>query len=140
MCLIRDGTSSLTLNLYGHFCNFLHILSIPIYLTFGFAITQTHTLHHIHCLFSHYEDISLTAYYTLNCEVHSLRLCYSFTVYAAVEEVKARMANVRHKLLVLSGKGGVGKSTFAAHLAHGLASDENKQVCAREKYLRTDLQ
>jgi cellulose biosynthesis protein BcsQ len=28
----------------------------------------------------------------------------------------------------LSGKGGVGKSTFTAHLAHGLASDEDKQV------------
>ena len=39
------------------------------------------------------------------------------------------MASVRHKILVLSGKGGVGKSTFAAHLAHGLASDENRQVC-----------
>lgn len=48
---------------------------------------------------------------------------------AAVEEVRARMASVRHKILVLSGKGGVGKSTFAAHLAHGLASDENRQVC-----------
>ena len=38
------------------------------------------------------------------------------------------MANVKHKILVLSGKGGVGKSTFTAHLAHGLASDENTQV------------
>ena len=46
----------------------------------------------------------------------------------AVEEVRARMATVRHKILVLSGKGGVGKSTFTAHLAHGLAADENRQV------------
>ena len=38
------------------------------------------------------------------------------------------MACVRHKILVLSGKGGVGKSTFTAHLAHGLAGDENTQV------------
>ena len=38
------------------------------------------------------------------------------------------MANVKHKILVLSGKGGVGKSTFTAHLAHGLAADENIQV------------
>ncbi len=38
------------------------------------------------------------------------------------------MANVKHKILVLSGKGGVGKSTFTAHLAHGLASDESIQV------------
>ena len=36
---------------------------------------------------------------------------------------------MKHKILVLSGKGGVGKSTFTAHLAHGLAQDETKQVC-----------
>lgn len=51
-------------------------------------------------------------------------------MYIAVEEVKMKMANVKHKILVLSGKGGVGKSTFTAHLAHGLASDENTQVCS----------
>ncbi|KAM9305555.1 cytosolic Fe-S cluster assembly factor NUBP1 [Gastrophryne carolinensis] len=38
------------------------------------------------------------------------------------------MSTVKHKILVLSGKGGVGKSTFSAHLAHGLAEDENRQV------------
>ena len=38
------------------------------------------------------------------------------------------MSSVKHKILVLSGKGGVGKSTFTAHLAHGLAADDNKQV------------
>lgn len=32
------------------------------------------------------------------------------------------------QILVLSGKGGVGKSTFTAHLAHALAADESKQV------------
>ncbi len=47
---------------------------------------------------------------------------------AAIEDVKARMALVKHKILVLSGKGGVGKSTFTAHLAYGLAADENRQV------------
>lgn len=45
-----------------------------------------------------------------------------------MEEVKERMTTVKHKILVLSGKGGVGKSTFTAHLAHGLAADESKQV------------
>ena len=38
------------------------------------------------------------------------------------------MSAVKHKVLVLSGKGGVGKSTFAAHLARGLAVEENRQV------------
>ncbi|KAG8558380.1 hypothetical protein GDO81_016966 [Engystomops pustulosus] len=38
------------------------------------------------------------------------------------------MSTVKHKILVLSGKGGVGKSTFSAHLAHGLAEDEGKQI------------
>ena len=47
---------------------------------------------------------------------------------SAVEEIRVRMLPVKHKILVLSGKGGVGKSTFTAHLAHGLAGDENKQV------------
>ncbi|XP_062999446.1 cytosolic Fe-S cluster assembly factor NUBP1 [Elgaria multicarinata webbii] len=46
----------------------------------------------------------------------------------AIEEIKEKMKTVKHKLLVLSGKGGVGKSTFSAHLAHGLAEDETKQV------------
>ena len=49
--------------------------------------------------------------------------------YAAVEEIRVRLSSVKHKVLVLSGKGGVGKSTFTAHLAHGLAHNENKQVC-----------
>ena len=38
------------------------------------------------------------------------------------------MLGVKHKIIVLSGKGGVGKSTFTAHLAHGIANDETKQV------------
>ena len=54
-------------------------------------------------------------------------LMYLF-ISLAVEEVKERMSSVKHKILVLSGKGGVGKSTFTAHLAHGLAADNNRQV------------
>jgi len=37
------------------------------------------------------------------------------------EMLSQRMSDVRHKLLVLSGKGGVGKSTVAANLALALA-------------------
>lgn len=38
------------------------------------------------------------------------------------DEVKARMADVKHVILVLSGKGGVGKSTVASQLAWTLAN------------------
>lgn len=47
---------------------------------------------------------------------------------AAIAEVKEKLSSVKHKILVLSGKGGVGKSTFTAHLAHGLAADSDKQI------------
>ncbi|XP_785786.3 cytosolic Fe-S cluster assembly factor nubp1-B [Strongylocentrotus purpuratus] len=50
------------------------------------------------------------------------------TLDPAVAEIKERMSSVKHKLLVLSGKGGVGKSTFTSHLARGMARDENTQV------------
>ncbi|KAF6272429.1 nucleotide binding protein 1 [Rhinolophus ferrumequinum] len=59
------------------------------------------------------------------------RLCASGVGAApdpAVEEIKEKMKTVKHKILVLSGKGGVGKSTFSAHLAHALAEDENTQA------------
>ncbi|KAJ2864219.1 cytosolic Fe-S cluster assembly factor nbp35 [Coemansia erecta] len=42
--------------------------------------------------------------------------------------IAERLACVRHKILVLSGKGGVGKSTFTSQLAFALASDENTEV------------
>ena len=52
-----------------------------------------------------------------------------------MEEIRVRLSSVKHKILVLSGKGGVGKSTFTAHLAHGLAHNENIQVCKWNKYI-----
>lgn len=52
----------------------------------------------------------------------------------AIPEIKKRLASVKHKLLVLSGKGGVGKSTVTAHLAHGLAENEDLQVNLYELY------
>lgn len=46
----------------------------------------------------------------------------------ALEVIKGRMSTIKHKILVLSGKGGVGKTTFTSHLAHGIAHDPTKQV------------
>ncbi|KAJ8253949.1 hypothetical protein COCON_G00205610 [Conger conger] len=46
----------------------------------------------------------------------------------AIEQIKEKLVTVKHKILVLSGKGGVGKSTFSAQLGHGLASDPSKEV------------
>lgn len=49
-------------------------------------------------------------------------------MYVAIAAVKEKMADVAHKILVLSGKGGVGKSSFSACLARGLATDDQLQV------------
>ncbi|RKO87715.1 P-loop containing nucleoside triphosphate hydrolase protein, partial [Blyttiomyces helicus] len=46
----------------------------------------------------------------------------------AIAIITERLENVKHKLLILSGKGGVGKSTFTTNLAFALSLDENIQV------------
>lgn len=42
--------------------------------------------------------------------------------------ITARLAGIKHKVLVLSGKGGVGKSTFTTMLAHAYAADPENMV------------
>ncbi|KAI0034462.1 P-loop containing nucleoside triphosphate hydrolase protein [Vararia minispora EC-137] len=42
--------------------------------------------------------------------------------------IRERMSNVKRKILVLSGKGGVGKSTFTAQLGWAFAADEDVQT------------
>lgn len=46
--------------------------------------------------------------------------------------INKRLAQIDHKLLVLSGKGGVGKSTFTSMLAWALAADEDIEVGAMD--------
>ncbi|KAJ7890665.1 P-loop containing nucleoside triphosphate hydrolase protein [Mycena olivaceomarginata] len=47
---------------------------------------------------------------------------------AGCENQTARMSSVKRKILVLSGKGGVGKSTFTAQLGWAFAADEQIQT------------
>ena len=42
--------------------------------------------------------------------------------------ITARLSGIKHKILVLSGKGGVGKSTFSTMLAQAFASDSHIMV------------
>ncbi|KAJ3106631.1 cytosolic Fe-S cluster assembly factor nbp35 [Phlyctochytrium planicorne] len=46
----------------------------------------------------------------------------------AIAVIAERLQSVKRKILVLSGKGGVGKSTFTTNLAFALSDDENVQV------------
>lgn len=45
-----------------------------------------------------------------------------------IDAVKERLSTIKHKILILSGKGGVGKSTMTAMLARALALDESKEI------------
>ncbi|CAI7610130.1 hypothetical protein N7533_004594 [Penicillium manginii] len=42
--------------------------------------------------------------------------------------ITERLSQIKHKILVLSGKGGVGKSTFTSLLAHGFATNPDSTV------------
>lgn len=43
----------------------------------------------------------------------------------AIDQVRDRLASVKHKILVISGKGGVGKSTVTSLLGHALAAKDS---------------
>ncbi|ODQ77862.1 hypothetical protein BABINDRAFT_40870 [Babjeviella inositovora NRRL Y-12698] len=46
--------------------------------------------------------------------------------------INERLSIIKHKLLVLSGKGGVGKSTFTTMLSWALAADEDLEIGAMD--------
>ena len=56
-----------------------------------------------------------------SCSANGRRQNESEQEFAERQELERRLCLIRHKLLVLSGKGGVGKSTVAANLAVSLA-------------------
>ncbi|XP_039262453.1 cytosolic Fe-S cluster assembly factor nubp1-B-like [Styela clava] len=45
-----------------------------------------------------------------------------------IDVIKERLEPVKHKLLILSGKGGVGKTTVTSHLAYSFAKNEENQI------------
>jgi Mrp family chromosome partitioning ATPase len=47
-----------------------------------------------------------------------------FIHHSDLASVAERMSTIKHKILVLSGKGGVGKSTFSTQLAFALAQKD----------------
>lgn len=56
-----------------------------------------------------------------------------------IAQVKERLANVKHKVLILSGKGGVGKSTLSALLGRALAAKfPDKNVSYNPLFLKVD--
>ncbi len=60
-----------------------------------------------------------------------------------VHVIKEHLKDVKHKVLVLSGKGGVGKSTVSGQLSFGLASnllEENKNVINSKFYINLLIQ
>jgi Mrp family chromosome partitioning ATPase len=46
----------------------------------------------------------------------------------SIKQIQESMLNIKHKILILSGKGGVGKSTFCSQFALALSQDEEKEV------------
>lgn len=55
-----------------------------------------------------------------------------------IELIGKRMNNIKHTVIVLSGKGGVGKSTFSAQLAFALAAHKSASEETREENRETD--
>jgi len=51
-----------------------------------------------------------------------------FLIELDIPIIQERMKDIKHKILVLSGKGGVGKSTFSSQLAFALAIDPDVEV------------
>lgn len=45
-----------------------------------------------------------------------------------IEQITKKLSNVKHKILVLSGKGGVGKSTVSTNISFSLSHDQELNI------------
>jgi len=55
---------------------------------------------------------------------------------AEQEQIRQRVKRIKHQILVLSGKGGVGKSTVAVKLGSLARSVRQERWAARHRYTR----
>lgn len=70
--------------------------------------------------------------------INSIRFFLAYSLYKVyqktdIDVIKEHLKSVRNKVLILSGKGGVGKSTVCGQIAFALAAHfevENKQIGA----------
>ena len=63
---------------------------------------------------------------SVNCSAKTQKNDENSEEFLERQALSRRMCNIKHKILVLSGKGGVGKSTVAANLAVALSKSGNK--------------
>jgi len=65
----------------------------------------------------------------MKCDQKSCAACPSAAQKKTREElIQCRLSRIKHKVLVMSGKGGVGKSSIASYLALGLAHRKGSRV------------
>jgi Mrp family chromosome partitioning ATPase len=68
----------------------------------------------------------------MNCKIPIISSVFIYIFeYLDIQLIKEHLKDVKHKILILSGKGGVGKSTVCGQIAYALSAfyeDLNKQV------------
>uniref|UniRef100_A0A0N7ZAJ9 Anion-transporting ATPase-like domain-containing protein n=1 Tax=Scylla olivacea TaxID=85551 RepID=A0A0N7ZAJ9_SCYOL len=82
----------------------------------------------VHPTFGQMENVSTPEKYKLNFYFMSAKPEDIKVTLKDLVVVRERLASVKNKVLVLSGKGGVGKSTVSAMLGRSLALDDSKEV------------
>uniref|UniRef100_A0A0P4WDH0 Uncharacterized protein n=1 Tax=Scylla olivacea TaxID=85551 RepID=A0A0P4WDH0_SCYOL len=85
----------------------------------------------VHPTFGQMENVSIPEKHKLNFYFMSAKPEDIKVTLKDLVVVRERLASVKNKVLVLSGKGGVGKSTVSAMLGRALALDDSKEGTAQ---------